>query len=173
MSDMSFRMMTLFFKVIDFLHPHIGKRVRKFGLKEGMTTVDYGCGPGRYTMKFAEIVGEKGKVYALDIHHLAIKTVRRKIERYNLKNVEPILIHGYDSTLPDGTADIVCAIDMFWVIKEPTKFLREIKRITRKDGTLVVDDGHQPRSTTKKKILNSELWDIIEETRDHLKCKPL
>ena len=83
-----------------------------------------------------------------------------------------MLIHGYDSTLPDNVADVVCALDMFWIIKKPTDFLAELKRITKNTGILIVDDGHQPRSATKRKILDSGLWDIVEETPDHLKCKP-
>jgi len=67
MSDRSSRGMTFLFKVIDFLSPYINKRVRKFGIKEGMTVVDYGCGPGRYAVKFAELVGENGRVYAVEI----------------------------------------------------------------------------------------------------------
>ena len=78
MSDSGFRMMTLLFKIIDFIYPYIKKRIKKFGITEGMTVVDYGCGPGRYTTKFADIAGEKGKVYALDIHELAIEAVKGK-----------------------------------------------------------------------------------------------
>ncbi|WP_455367429.1 class I SAM-dependent methyltransferase [[Eubacterium] cellulosolvens] len=171
MSDSVYRMMNLTFKIVDFLYPYVKKRVKKFGIKEGMTIVDYGCGPGRYTTKFAELVGEKGKVYALDIHELAIEDVKKKVEKDNLRNIEPLLVDGYNSTLPNNIADIVCAIDMFWIIKKPTDFLAELSRITKNDGVLVVDDGHQPRSITKKKILDSELWNIVEETKDHLKCK--
>jgi len=172
MSDMSFRMMTFLFKVVDFLFPHINRRVRKFGIKEGMTVVDYGCGPGRYAVKFAELVGENGRVYAIDIHELAIEAVNEKIRRDNLRNIEPVLIQGYDSTLPDAVADVVCAIDMFFIIKKPTEFLAELKRIMKSDGVLIIDGGHQPRSVTRTKILDSSIWDIIEETSDHLKCKP-
>ncbi|UCH50956.1 MAG: class I SAM-dependent methyltransferase [Chloroflexota bacterium] len=171
MSDGSFRGMTFLFKIVDFFHPHIDKRVKKFGIKEGMTVVDYGCGPGRYTVKFAEMVGENGRVYAVDIHELAIEAVNKRIRKDNLKNIEPVLIQGYDSTLPDNVADVVCAIDMFFIIKKPTEFLAELKRITKSDGTLVIDDGHQPRDVTKSKIFDSGLWDIVEETRDHLKCR--
>jgi len=172
MSNTGFKMMTITFNVIDFLFPYVGKRVKKFGIQEGMTVVDYGCGPGRYATKFAELVRENGKVYALDIHELAIEGVKKRIQKHNIKNIEPILIHGYNSTLPDGIADMVCAIDMFWVIKQPTEFLGELNRIIKSDGTLVIDDGHQSRSETKQKILDSRYWDIVEETKDHLKCKP-
>ena len=88
-------------------------------------------------------VGKKGKVYALDIHKLAINTVQRKIKKHSLKNIETILIDGYDSTLPNDTADVVCAIDMFLYVKKPTELLKEIKRITKKDGILIVDGIHE------------------------------
>jgi ubiquinone/menaquinone biosynthesis C-methylase UbiE len=171
MSNASFRMMSLFFDVIDFFHPHVAKRAKRFGITRGMTVVDYGCGPGRYTINFAALVGERGKVYALDIHDLAIETVRKQIARRNLANVQPVLIEGYNTTLPDETADVVCAIDMFFIINSPSEFLAEIKRIVKRTGVLVIDDGHQPRSVTKQKILSSGLWDIFEVTPDHLKCR--
>jgi len=172
MSNTSFRMMTLFFNVLDFFYPYVGRRIKEFGIEEGMTVVDYGCGPGRYATKFAELVGEKGKVYALDIHELAIEGVEKRIKKQNPRNIQPILTDGYNSTLLDDTADVVCAIDMFWIIKQPREFLGELKRIAKKDGTLIIDDGHQPRSETKRKILDSGLWDIVEETKDNLKCRP-
>lgn len=102
----------------------------------------------------------------------AIATVRKKMEKDTLRNIEPVLIAGYDSTLSDDSVDVICAIDMFWIIKQPTEFLKELRRIIKPDGTLIVDDGHQRRSVTKKKIGDSAVWDITEETRDHLKCKP-
>jgi len=172
MSNTSFRMMNWTFKVVDFFYPYIKKRIKKFGIEEGMTVVDYGCGPGRYSTEFAKLVGEKGKVYAVDIHELAIEAVKGKTEKMGLRNIEPILASGYDSGVPSDTADVVCALDMFFIIKDPAEFLGELKRITKNDGTLVIDDGHQSRSVTKKKILNSGLWNIYEETSDHLKCKP-
>lgn len=171
MSNASFRMMVLLFDAIDFFYPHVARRAKRFGIAAGMTVVDYGCGPGRYTVNFAALVGEKGKVYAIDIHALAIETVKKRVAKQGLRNVQAILIEGYDSTLPDESADVVCAIDMFFIIQSPSRFLAEIRRIVKKNGILVIDDGHQPRSVTKEKILDSGLWEIFEETRDHLKCR--
>jgi len=172
MSDRTFRGMTRMFQVIDFLFPYVGRRARKFGIREGMTVVDYGCGPGRYTTRFARLVGDGGKVYAVDIHELAIEAVERKVEKLGLKNVQPVLAQGYDSAVPDNVADVLCAIDMFWIIKQPTPFLRELKRIAKPGAMLIVDDPHQSRRVTRQKILDSGLWDIVEERRDHLKCRP-
>jgi ubiquinone/menaquinone biosynthesis C-methylase UbiE len=173
MSDLSFRGMELIFKFVDFIYPYIDKRVQGFGIQPGMTIVDYGCGPGRYTTRFAYLVGEGGNVFAVDVHELAIGVVKKKIEKQGLKTITPVLAQGYDSGIPDAVADIVCAIDMFFAIHNPTAFLAELKRITRAEGFLVIDDGHQSRSETKRKIIASGYWKIIEESKDHLKCKPL
>jgi len=171
MSALSFRGMSLIFKIVDFFYPYIDKRIKDFHITEGMTVVDYGCGPGRYTTRLARLVGATGKVYAVDIHELAVEAVKHKTARQGLGNVEPVLVSGYDSGIPDRVADVVCAIDMFFVIKDPTAFLGELKRISKADGVLIIDDGHQPREVTKQKIVDSGHWMIWEESRDHLKCK--
>lgn len=173
MSDFSFRGMELLFRIIDFVHPYIDKRVQKFGIQPGMTVVDYGCGPGRYTTSFAHLVGDRGRVFAVDIHELAIEGVKKRIQKQGLKTVTPVLAKGYDSGIPDGVADIVCAIDMFFGINDPSAFLKELRRITDPEGFLIIDDGHQSRKETKRKIATSGYWEVTEESKDHLRCKPL
>jgi ubiquinone/menaquinone biosynthesis C-methylase UbiE len=160
------------FNLIDFFFSHIEKRVDKFGIRSGMTVVDYGCGPGRYTVYYSRLAGPQGKVYAVDIHAMAIELVNQKKERFGLTNVEAVLADGYDSGLPDGVADLLTAIDMFFGIHDREAFLAELKRIARPDGILVIDDGHQSRQATKAQIAAAGSWKIVEETRDHLKCRP-
>ena len=172
MSDSAYRFLIAAFALLDLIYPYIGRRVRRFGIREGMTVVDYGCGPGRYTTWFAKLVGRNGTVYAVDVHEMAIEAVRRRVGRQRLGNVIPVLASGYHSDVPEHIADIVCAIDMFFSVSEPTAFLAELKRITKQDGVLVIDDGHQSRATTKKKLAASGHWTIYQETRDHLKCRP-
>ena len=52
MSDMQYRLMVFTMNVIDVLFSHIEKRVAGFGIRPGMTVVDYGCGPGLYTVHY-------------------------------------------------------------------------------------------------------------------------
>ncbi len=173
MSNLGFRMMTATFAVFDFFYPRIDKRMQKFGVTKGLTVVDYGCGPGRYTLRFSKLVGESGKVYAVDVHELAVEAVKRKIEGRGLKNVVPVLARGYDSGLPQDLADMIFALDMFFGVSDPTAFLGELQRISKPDGLLILDDGHQSRATTKDKLLSSGYWSILEESKDHLKCLPI
>ena len=172
MSDISFKLMTETFAVTDLVHPHVQQRAATFGVREGMTVVDYGSGPGRYTVQFGKLVGPTGKVYAVDVQELAVRAVQEKALRLGLPNVVPTQAHSYDSGLPDGIAHMTCALDMFFSVGEPTRFLGELKRITKPDGVLIIDDGHQPRRVTKEKIAASGHWHTVEETADHLTCRP-
>ncbi len=172
MSNTSYRLMVATMNVIDFLFSHIEKRVARFGIQPGMTVVDYGCGPGRYTVFYSRLAGERGKVYAVDIHEVAIQLVGQKKEQYGLTNVEPVLAHGYQSGLPGGIADVVTAIDIFFGVQDQKAFLAELRRIAKPDGILIIDDGHQPRRATKAQIDAAGGWKLFEETRDHLKYKP-
>jgi len=173
MGDFSFRMMAATFAVMDFLFPSLDKRIQQFGLQEGMTVVDYGCGPGRYSVRFAQIVGERGKVYAVDIHELALEYVARKTEKLQLTNIEPMLAQGYQSPVPGDVADMLFALDMFFGVKDPAALLAELGRIVKPDGVLILDDGHQPRRETLRKIGLSDRWRIQEQSLDHLVCVPV
>ena len=172
MPDIGFKIMSFIFKLIDAFYPP-EKRISSFGIKEGFTVIDYGCGPGRYLRRVSRLVGEKGKVYAADIHELAIKSVEKKIEKYDLKNVEPVLVDGYSCDINDHTADIIYAVDMFHMIRDPVLFLKELHCLLKKDGFLIIDDGHQSRNETKMKINNAKVWNIAEESKDYLKCTPV
>ena len=138
-----------------------------------MTIIDYACGSGQYAIEYAKIVGNQGKVYAVDINPCAIKEAIERTEALGLQNIEIRLANGFDSTLETGIADIITALDVFFMIENPTVFLNELYRICKPEGVLIIDDGHQPRSKTKTALQQTNLWEIFEETKDHLKCKKI
>ena len=115
----------------------------------------------------------KHSYLVLDVHELAVQEVQKKAQRMGLHNVTAVLARGYDCTLPAGTAHVVCCLDMFFGVREPTTLLSELKRVTKPDGVLIIDDGHQPRAATLAKIRASGQWTIAAETRDHLICRPI
>ncbi len=167
-----FYMMSVFFKVYYFFRPQ-NKYFASFGIRQGYVVIDYGCGPGDYIELAAEAVGEKGKVYAVDIHKLAIKSVKKLIRKRVLKNVITVLAEGYSCSIKDNTADLIYALDMFHMIEDANSFLHELNRVIKKEGTLILEDGHQKRESSKEKVRNSGKWVIKEETERYIRCKPL
>ena len=168
-SDFSFRAMTWTFRVADFFFPK-HDRLAAFAIRPDSTVVDYGCGPGRHIAEASRRVGPQGKVYAVDVHELAIAAVRKVIDKHNLTNVIPVLAKGYNSGLPDHVADLIYALDMFHGVKDPAALLAELRRIVKPSGALILEDGHQSREKTRVKIAHSSLWRIASEEKTYVTC---
>jgi ubiquinone/menaquinone biosynthesis C-methylase UbiE len=158
-------------KLADHVHPHVRTRAEAFGIRPGQTVVDYGCGPGRYTVEMARLVGIDGEVIAVDLVELALQETQRKLEVSGFNNYDIKLAQGYDSGIADDTADIVFAIDMFHHIADTNAFLREVFRISKPDGLLILSGGHMLRKTVKEKIAMSEIWVITEERKEMITYK--
>ncbi|MEW5922700.1 MAG: class I SAM-dependent methyltransferase [Candidatus Zixiibacteriota bacterium] len=172
MSNVSFAAMSFVFKIMDLFHSPV-KKIDSFGIRDGMTIVDYGCGPGRYIERASQLVGTGGKVYAADVQELAIATIKKKMTKLRLTNVEPVVINGYSCPIESHVADMIYALDMFHMVKNPGEFLKELHRIIKNDGFLIIEDGHQPRAKSKDKIIASGVWHISEENDKYLKCQPV
>lgn len=171
MPDWGFRMMAFLFKISDLIKG-TDKRLDPFNIRSGQTVIDYGSGTGRYLRKASELVGSNGLVYAVDIHELAIESAIRVIRKFDLKNVRPVKTDGKSVDLPSHIAECIYALDMFHMVKDTGSFLRELNRLSKKNGILYIEDGHQPRTLSKEKILKSGYWEIAEENKSFLTCKP-
>ena len=172
MSNCSFKMMSVIFKISDFFRPKYNY-VENFDIKKGQTIIDYGCGTGRFIYKASDKVSTTGILYAVDIHEMAIEAVNKIIDKQGLSNVKPILANGYRTNIPDKTADLIYALDMFHMVADPAALLKEFHRLTKKDGKLILESGHQSKSHARQKIERSELWTILEENSLFFKCKPI
>jgi len=130
--------------VRDFISPR--KNVLKeVGIKPGFHVLDYGCGPGGYILPLTKLAGKSGKIYALDMHHLAVKSVKNMIIKNHLTNVETI--HSDCKTgLPDNSLDAVLLYDIFHDLKHPHDVLKELHRVLKGHGILSVTDHHLPDS---------------------------
>lgn len=89
MSNIWFRLMAAEFKVRDFFKPR-KDIIKEVELKEGFHVLDFGCGPGGYTLPVSEAIGATGKLYALDATPLALEMVKKIVEKHKLKNVKTI-----------------------------------------------------------------------------------
>jgi len=162
-SDADFRGMMWWYKFKDLFH-NPRERIEKLPLKEGMTVVDYGCGPGRYTLPTAKLVGQRGKVFALDIHPLAISIVDKEAIKQGLKNIKATLLDSYDTGIQETSVDIVLLLDTIHHVSDRDALLKEIHRILKPDGLLFMDPGHMKMSKAQEIIEGSNLF-TIEERR--------
>jgi ubiquinone/menaquinone biosynthesis C-methylase UbiE len=171
MPDWAFKMMAFMFNVADaFKSPN--RKLDSFGIKEGQTVVDWGCGTGRHLKQASELVGGNGSVFAVDIHQLAVEAAAGISKKHSLANVHPVLTDGKSVNIPSQSADVVYALDMFHMVRDTDAFLKELCRISRPGGILYLEDGHQTRALAKEKVGKSGCWEIVAETKAYMKCKP-
>ena len=130
LNNTEFTIMKGFMSLADKVHPYVPAQAKVFGIQPDMTVVDYGCGPGRYTVEFARLVGDGGKVYAVDLVEMALHDTEKRLEENGLSNVELKLALGYDTGIPAEAADMTCAIDMFHHV-DPLPFLKEVGVLPR------------------------------------------
>ncbi len=169
--NIQFRLMSFVLSIRDIFVP-IGKRLDQFGIHKGFIVVDFGCGPGSFVEQASQLVGDGGKVYAVDVHPLAIKSINEREGRKNLKNVVPVLSTGYPVAIDSHSADVIYALDMFHHVKDARGFLKELHRLLKPSGALFIESGHQPLNDAKQKIVKSNCWAIIKEERNLFKCRP-
>ncbi len=157
-SRMAFHMMAVMFKVRDWLRPR-REFLAEAGLKPGDRVLDFGCGPGAYVPDAAEMVGESGMVYALDMHPLAVQRVQRLAEKRGLTNVETIC-SDCRTGLPDGSLDVALLYDVLHLLGQPQAVLAEIHRVLRPGGIISVNEPHMKERDIVAGITGTGLFQL-------------
>lgn len=117
-------------------------------LHEGNTVVDLGSGVGYFTLKLSPVVGDQGKVLAVDVlrEPLVFLWIRALLHRRH--NIHVILGTPNDPRLPSGTADAVLVLNTYHELTDPPAVLDALLRSLKPGGRLVVVD-RGPRSDTQ------------------------
>ena len=156
MTNSHFNFMSLGYKFRDFFFPR--KNVlRELKIEPGFCLLDYGCGPGGYSLVAAELVGKEGKVYALDIHPLAVKRIQKKAAKKGLTNIETILSEC-ETGLEEESMDVVLLYDVFHELSEPHMVLKELNRVLKSGGVLSFSDHHLDEEEIISKVKEGGLF---------------
>ena len=114
------------------------KVLEKFGLQKGTLIADIGCGIGYFTFPAGDIVGEKGKVFAIDISNDMIEFVENKIREENISNIRTIISKESDLIIEKENVDFAFLCTVLHEVEEPQVFLEDACRILKNKGTLAV-----------------------------------
>ena len=156
MSNFHFRFMSFGYKFRDFFLPR-KNTLKEVGIKAGFHVLDYGCGPGGYIIAAVELAGRLGKVYALDIHPLAIQRVQNIVSKKKLTNVETIC-SDCKTGLPDNSVDVVLLYDTFHDLSDPYGVLEELHRVLKPNGILSFSDHHMKENEIVSKVTDGGLF---------------
>ena len=137
------------------------QKIMKPYIKEGMTILDVGCGPGYFSVEMAKLLNGSGKVIAADIQNGMLDKIRKKINGTALaQNIE---LHKSDCERI-GVVEKVDFVLAFWMVHEVRSqkpFFEELRSILKPNGLIFIIE---PKIHVVKKAFNA-MVDMLKESR--------
>jgi len=115
------------------------KILNELKIESGQSVVDAGCGNGYMARKFSELVGNTGKVYALDLDIEFIQDFQSEVE--NNTNVTAFVGDITKTTiLKDKSIDLVYLSAVFHIFSkiQIDGFIKEVNRVLKSNGKLAI-----------------------------------
>ena len=125
----------------EYQKPH--EVLSALNIKPGETIADIGAGTGYFTFRLAHHVGDKGKVYAVDVSADMVRHINRRIRETKSANVVSILADLDDPLLPDRSVNRFFICDVWHHVENQTKYLSLMKKMLKPGGEIVMIDFHK------------------------------
>lgn len=113
-------------------------------VRPGDVVLDLGCGPGFFTVPLAEMVGERGRVIAVDLQPEMLEKLCDRIQASPLQS--RIVIHQCEPHTigPTEPADLAVALYVLHEVPDPDRFLGEVHDALKPGGQLLLIEpkGH-------------------------------
>jgi arsenite methyltransferase len=117
--------------------------VKALALQPGAVVADIGSGSGYFTVRFAQAVGDAGRVYAVDVSPDMVLHVSRRVRGAGIRNVQSLLSAPDDPLLPDASVDLFFICDTWHHIDERARYVELMKRMLRPGGRIAIVDFHK------------------------------
>ena len=145
--------------------------VKQLKVQPGQTVCDLGAGNGFYTLWLAKLVGEKGRVLAVDIQPEMLEMLKQRAQQEKISNIELILGTTVDPKLPEGKLDLVLLVDTYHELSNPAEVLAGVRKSLKPHGRLALVEFRLEDDSVPIKVLHRMSKDQIlkEYTANGLK----
>jgi ubiquinone/menaquinone biosynthesis C-methylase UbiE len=111
--------------------------IKALALRPGEVVADIGAGTGYFALRFAQAVGDAGRVYAVDISPEMVKHLNRRLRDAKIRNVFTVLAEPDDPLLPDASVDRFVIVDTWHHVEAQAKYVDLMKRMLKPGGQVV------------------------------------
>lgn len=123
-------------------------------IEPGSSAADVGVGSGLYTLAFANAVGKRGTVFAVDVQDYFLDHVRTKATKAGVENITFVKAEQRSANLGEGTVDIIFMCDVFHHVEYPRTYLASLYAALKPGGRLAVIDFIAEEGKSKKWVLD-------------------
>lgn len=143
-----------------FLTP--GKIIESFSLKSGDTIIDFGSGPGFWTIIMAEKVVPGGKVYAVDQFETNLEIIKSKAQAKGLTNIiyKKSLYSAGKISVSDK-ADLILISNILSLIKNDESLILSARENAKEGTKLVIVDWSKKSKLGPKEVEKSSEEEVI------------
>lgn len=136
-------------------------------VKEGMTVLDLGCGPGFFTIDLARLAGASGRVIAADLQEGMLDRLRMKIQGTELQ--DRIYLHKCEANQIglSEKVDFVLAFYMLHEVPDQEGFFSEAAEILKNKGRVFVIEPpfHVSKSAFEETVRRSQNAGFVQIER--------
>ena len=169
--SLNFIFMILIFYFRDILNPP-RKLLIEAGIKSNMNILDYGCGPGGFSIAAAKLVIPGGLVTAVDKIKFALWYTNLKAFIFCLDNIKTIESKK-TRNLSNCSIDMIILNDVYHEIQNKNELKNELHRILKKDGILYFSDHHMSENNIRKSLECDNLFSINKFGRNYYLYKKI
>ncbi|KXS48273.1 Methyltransferase domain-containing protein [Halanaerobium congolense] len=121
--------------------------------KDGMRLLEAGVGSG----KNIEYYPDQVEIFAIDFSSKMIKEAEKKAKKYN-KEVNLLEMDIQDLDFEDDYFDLIVTSCVFCSVPDPIKGLRELKRVLKEDGRIIMLEHMRSKNKFVGKIMDWFNW---------------
>ena len=120
----------------------VDEAVAVLRLAPGAVVADIGAGSGTFTLPLARAVGDRGRIYAVEIEAGLVEHIARRTRENGTPQVQAILGGFTDPKLPARDVDVAFIFDVLHHIEKRPEYLRALVGYLKAGGRIAVIDFH-------------------------------
>ena len=111
--------------------------LRELRLAPGMVVADIGAGTGYHARRIAPLVGDAGRVYAVDVQPQMVAKLQALAKQPGLSRLVAVQGRPGDPRLPPASLDLALMVDVYHELEFPYELLASLVRAVKPGGRIV------------------------------------
>lgn len=107
-------------------------------IEPGQTIADLGAGSGYYSFRIAPLVGERGRVLAIDVEPRMLRIVSDRAKRTGVTNITTVLGTPSDPNLEPNSVDLLFMVDVYHELEFPFEAMTQVREALKPGGRVAL-----------------------------------